>query len=153
MDITLIKTMAGLMPADTSTQDWYNKIKTGSAISVKAKTIRNYKFLKKYFALLNIGFDHWTPGEINSKYGTPEKNFDRFRKDVAILCGFYDIVVRLDNSTRPEARSISFAAMEEEEFEDLYSKTIDVFLKHLYGAGMDAKEIDRIVNEYLQFAS
>ena len=95
---------------------------------------------------------NWTPGKIDSKYGTPEKNFDRFRKDVAILAGFYDIVIRLDGSTRIEAKSISFSKMDQEEFDRLYQRTIDVFLKHIYGKDMTKEEIDELVEKYLSFA-
>lgn len=152
MNITLIKTMSGLMPAEPISEDWYKKIKVGMAISVEAHTIRNYRFLRKYFALLKIGFDNWTPDKINSKYGIPAKNFERFRKDVAILCGFYEIVIRLDGTAKPEALSISFAKMEEEEFQKLYSQTIDVFLERIYDKNMTAEELDETVNKYLGFA-
>ena len=153
MKTYLTRTQVGLLPADPPTWEWYQKLKVGQVISQESKKVRNPKFFRKYFALLNIGFDSWEPGEIGSKYGTPEKNFDRFRKDVAILSGYYDIVVRLDGSTRPEAKSISFASMEEETFADLYSKTIDVFLKYIYknNKDMTAEEVDRITEEYLRF--
>lgn len=92
------------------------------------------------------------PGEIDSKYGTPEKNFDRFRRDVAILCGFFDVVIRLDGSTRIEAKSISFAKMGKEDFEELYSKTIDLFLAKIYNHSISEEELNRIVELYLSFA-
>lgn len=148
----LIKTISGLHPADPETEAWYNKLKQGVAVSVEAKTIRNYKFLKKWFALLKIGYDNWTPGEINSKYGVPAKNFDRFRADVIILCGYYDTTVRLDGSVRVEPRSVSFAKMSEETFAKLYSETIDVLLKYVYDKDMDAEKLDLIVEQYLSFA-
>ena len=152
MKTRLIKTLSGLLPFDPDTEDWYKKIKIGSVVENDSVTVRNPKFHRKYFALLNVGFDNWKPGEINTKYGVPTKNFERFRKDVAILCGFYEIVVRLDGTTRPEALSISFARMEEEEFQDLYSKTIDIFLDKIYDKKMTAEELDNVVNQYLSFA-
>jgi len=151
MKTHLIKTISGLLPSDPPTEDWYRKLKIGAVVSQKSTVVRNPKFHRKYFALLNIGFDNWAPGEIDCDHGVTERNFDRFRKDIAILCGYYDIVARLDGSARAEARSISFAKMEEKEFEDLYSKTIDIFLKRIYGKDMTAEEIDRIVKEYLRF--
>ena len=151
MKLNLLKTISGLVPVDPDSEARYNKIKIGAVIEAETKEVRNPKFHRQYFALLNVGFDNWSPGEIDSKYGTPAKNFERFRKDIAILCGYYDIVIRLDGSTRPEAQSISFAGMSQETFEDLYSKTIDVFLNKIYGEGSSAEEIDRIVSEYLRF--
>lgn len=152
MKAYLLKTQAGLYPADPESQKWYDKLKHGMAISVEVHTVRNYRFLKKWFALLNVGFDNWLPGEVNSKYGIPAKNFERFRSDVIILCGFYDNVVRLDGSVRIEPKSVSFAKMTEEQFADLYSKTIDVMLKYVYDSKMTPEKLDEIVNQYLSFA-
>lgn len=151
MDVTLTKTRAGYVPGDPEAEEWDKTVKLGNSVRGSFTKVRNIKFLRKYMALLNLGYDAWEPGEIDSKYGTPQKNFDRFRKDIAILCGFYDIVVRLDGTTRPEAKSISFAKMEEETFSDLYSKTIDVLLKNVYGGSMSAEELDGLVDRYLQF--
>jgi len=152
METYLVKSQAGLLPADPPTEDWYRKLKVGDVVRQESTVVRNPGFHRKYFALLHIGFENWQPDEIDSKYGTPLKNFERFRKDVAILCGYYDIVIRLDGTSRPEAKSISFARMEEDEFEKLYSATIDLFLKRIYGADMTKEELDKIVNEFLRFA-
>ena len=152
MKAYLLKTLTGFVPFDPESQKWYDKINHGVAISVETHTVRNYRFLRKWFALLNVGFDNWTPGKLNSKYGIPEKNFERFRADVIILCGFYDNVVRLDGSVRIEPKSVSFAKMTEEIFSDLYSKTIDVMLKYVYNKDMDAEKLNQIVDQYLSFA-
>jgi hypothetical protein len=148
----LIKTLSGLMPGDPDSETWYQKIKVGTAISVETHTIRNYQFLKKYFALLKIGYDNWNPGKINSKYGEPKKNFERFRKDIAILSGHFEIVIRLDGTSRPEADSISFAKMSEEDFEKLYNETINIFLDRIYDKDMTSEKLDEIVTQYLSFA-
>jgi hypothetical protein len=146
------KTQIGLVPADEASREWYEKVKHGEVVSGEFKKVRNYRFLKKYFALFKIGFDQLEPGEISSKYGQPEKNFDRFRTDCVILAGFYKTTIRLDGSVRVEPKSISFAKMSEDEFSELYSRTIDVLIKHVYDASMTPEEIDRVVMEYLKFA-
>ena len=152
MKVYLIKTLSGLLGGDQPSIDWYVKLKIGDGVHGDFKKIRNIKFHRKYFALLNVGFDNWEPGEINSKYGKPEKNFTRFREDIAIMCGYFDLVIRLDGTSRPEARSISFAKMEAEDFADLYSKTIDLLIKHVYKKqDMDPEKLNRIVESYLQF--
>lgn len=152
MEVYLTKSQSGFVPADIPSQEWANKIKHGEVIHADFKRVRNYQFLRKWFALLNVGFDNWEPGEIDSKYGVPEKNFERFRADIVILCGYYDNVVRLDGSVRIEPRSVSFSRMTEEEFSELYNKTINVLLKHVYDANMTAKALDNIVNAYMSFA-
>ena len=152
MEINLIKTLSGLVPSDPDSEGWYNKLKVGNVVHADFKKYRHPLFHRKYFALLNIGFSNWQPGEINSKYGIPEKNFERFRKDVAILCGYYKNVIRFDGTTRIEAESISFSKMDQEQFETLYSKTIDLFINNIYGSSLDADGLNDIVNKYLTFA-
>ena len=145
------KTQTGLIPSDPKTDEWYHKLKFGEVVQSEFKKVRNHKFLRKYFALLNIGFDNWNPAPLDSRHGIPEKNFDRFRADVTILCGYYDSVVRLDGSVRIEAKSISFARMTEESFAELYNKTINVLLKHVYNSDMTEEALNAIVNQYLSF--
>jgi len=151
MDVTLTKTLNGLIPSDERTAGWFAKLKIGDAVHGDFKKFRNIGFHRKYFALLNVAFDNWTPGKIDSKYGTPEKNFNRFRADLTILAGFYEITIRLDGGTRVEPKSISFGSMTQEEFEELYSKTIDVLLKYVYGSKMTRIDIDKLVDIYLSF--
>ena len=100
-----------------------------------------------------MAYENWEPGEIDSKYGKPMKNFDRFRKDIAILTGHYDLVVRVDGSSRPEAKSISFAKMDQVEFDRLYSKTIDLLIDKIYGReNMTEEQIDKLVMEFIRFS-
>lgn len=152
MKVHLSKTQIGLIPVDANAIKWFSKIKIGEVVSADFKRVRSYKFLKKYFALLNLAFDSWEPGEVNSKYGKPEKNFDRFRADLTILAGYYESTIRLDGSVRIEPKSVSFAKMSEEDFEKLYSATITVLIKHVYGPDMTEGEIRALVEKYLEFA-
>ena len=151
MQAYLTKTQSGFVPADPDTEVWYKKRKFGEVVQGEFKTIRNYEFLKKFFALLNVGFDNWEPGHITSEYGWPEKNFEKFREDVTILAGYFYVVIRLDGSTQVKAKSISFAKMEEEEFSELYNKAINVLLKHVYDSDMTPKALKNIVNQYMGF--
>jgi len=151
MEAVLIKTLKGFIPGEPKTEEWFNKLKIGAAVHGKFRKYRNLAFHRKYFALLNIAYENWTPGSIDSKYGVPEKNFDRFRADLIILSGYYDTTIRLDGSVRIEPRSVSFAKMDNEEFEKLYNRTIDVLIKHVYNSKMSKEEIEKLVEQYLQF--
>ena len=152
MQVYLTKTLTGFVPSDQESQEWASKIKAGAVINADFKKTRNYSFLKKWFALLNVGFENWEPWEVRSEYGTPEKNFERFREDVTILAGFYRTTIRLDGSVRVEAKSVSFGKMSEEDFADLYSKTIDVLLKRVYHGSVSEAELNDIVEQYMGFA-
>ncbi len=153
----LMKTQTGWVPVDESAKEFHSKTKAGATVHGDFTQIRNAAFHRKYFALLNIGFDNWVPvfdnASFEERWGIPEKNFETFRKNIAILCGFCDPVFNLNNTYKLEARSISFAGMKEKQFQELYSKTIDVLLKNVYGAeDMTAEKLDDIVQSYLSFA-
>jgi len=120
-----------LTPDDEQSQDYLSKIGIGSVIVSEFKKPRNYQFHKKYFALLNYAFDHWTPNEFDEprwKGVVPQKSFERFRKDLIILAGYYEAVYRVDGSVRIEPKSIRFASMDEIEFNKLYGNTVQVVL-------------------------
>jgi hypothetical protein len=152
MELYLIKSPSGLAPADPETEEKLRKVKSGKIMHGDFKQVRNYKFLRKWFALLNIGFDNWEAPEIENIHGKPEKNFDRFREDITILCGFYKQVLRLDGTVRIEAESVSFANMDDETFEKLYNATITVLIKNVWNNKLNKADIDQMVETYLQFA-
>jgi hypothetical protein len=153
MHIALLKTMAGFIPADPKTDEFYRKLKLGTTIHSDFKQMRNAAFHRKAFALFNLAFEYWEPGEVSSKYGTPEKNFDRFRKDLTILAGHYHNVIRLDGTVRVEADSLSFGSMSQETFEELYNNVLDVILKRIpVLSDMTKEEIDELVNKVLAFS-
>ena len=153
-DLTCIKLPSGTFaPADEASCEEAAKFKIGSAVRFKATRQRNYQFHRKYFALLQFAFDHWTPRELQDpKYPgiVPEKNFDRFRKDLIILAGFYDATFRIDGTTRIEAKSISFASMSQDDFDRLYSATIDAVLKHIL-THYEREELEEVVLQLLAF--
>jgi len=128
MDIFVIKTPSGaLMPASESDREQLRKIKTGQPCRVTLRRVRNYEFHKKFFALMQFAYDNWEPPHNEVAH----KDFDRFRKDVTILAGYYDQTLRLDGETRVEAKSIAFHAMSEDDFEKLYVACIEVITKYV----------------------
>lgn len=51
-----------LTPATPDGRDYlHNKIKMGAILTADFKQVRNPKFHRLYFSLLNLGFDYWTP--------------------------------------------------------------------------------------------
>ena len=152
MHIILRKTLTGLIPADPKTEEWYRKIKLGSTVHSDFKQMRNAAFHRKLFALFNLAYEYWEPGKVSSKYGIPEKNFDRFRKDLVILAGHYHSVVRLDGTVRIEADSLSFGSMSQETFNNLYQNILDVIMKRIpVLSNMTEDEINELVEKVLSF--
>ena len=147
VDIILFAANGSLHPINDTEAEKLRKFKTGDGVRCKVTRVRNYQFLKKWFALVNLAYDYWTPDE-NNQVG--EKNFERFRKDIIILAGFYEQHVRVDGSTRIEPKSISFGSMSEDEFSDLYTKTIDALIRHVLPqfTGEELEEIVRAVEGF-----
>ena len=119
-----IKMFGGLIPADQTSKDWLDKTKHGQFVEVEITRPRNWQFHKKYFALLNFAFENWDiPND------SAAKNFEKFRGDLIIMAGFYEKVWSPNGEMRLYPKSISFANMEEQEFQELYSKTVSIILE------------------------
>jgi len=152
LKLRLKKIDAGLVPADSETYEELKKVKNFAVVHGNFRRQRNVRFHRKWFALLKMAFDQFEPEitDEHPQWGEPQTNFERFRKDIIILTGRYTRVVRLDGSVALEAASVSFANMGDDEFQKLYSESIDVIIKHVMN-GTSPDEIDDTVNKILQF--
>lgn len=116
-----------LVPADEQARKLVASLRPGQGVVLSAKRARNIGYHRRFFALLRLAFDYWEPTGAFTHAGQPvRKDFDRFREDVLILAGQYRATFGLDGSVRLEARSISFAAMGEDEFRRVYRAVFDV---------------------------
>jgi len=142
-----------IVPEDKESADFIDKLKINEVITAEFKKPRNYKFHKKYFALLNFAYENWEPEALqDAKWDNviPEKSFNRFRKDLIILSGHYDAVYRVDGSVRIEAKSIAFNKMNEETFAELYDATINVILKKIL-TNYSREDLDKVVEQLEEF--
>ena len=157
MDVDFIKSPQGLTPADDACRAWFQKVKSGEHVHGKMARRRNAKFHRKYFALLTYAFDVWKENlaarnAFQIYKGVPVMpDFDRFRGDIAVFSGFFTPVYKLNGDLVLKPKSISFANMSEDEFERLYSKTIDVLLEKVAGMEGSPDEVKRIVDNLVMF--
>ena len=143
-----------LMPAGPEDAELVAKIKPTQVIRANFKRVRNYLFLQKWFCLARFAYDHWETGELQDarwKGVVPEKSFDRFRRDLIILAGYFEATYRMDGSVRIEAKSIAFDNMKEEEFDLLYSATVDVVLKRVL-QNYTRDDLEYVVEQTLGFS-
>jgi len=162
MRLYLVKAPGGyFIPASDVDRDEAEKLKNGVVYTFDAKKERNSLFHRKVLALIRLGFDAWDPVNIFATYNRdgsviptelppPEKDFERFREDLTIAAGHYYAVYKFDGSDELKAKSISFASMDEIEFEDLFSRYVDVLLKDVLSKYTRA-DIDNIVDQVLGF--
>jgi hypothetical protein len=147
-EILLIKGENGIRIKDTDSEEVLAKVECGTLLKCNILSKRSSLFHRKYFALIKFAFENWTPEEKTFKGQVVQKEINRFRKDIQILAGFYDVVVNLKGEVRYESKSISFNSMEQDEFEKLYSAVIDVILSRVLSQ-YARKELDKVVDELL----
>lgn len=101
------------------------KLNENEFLDIKTWKERNILFHKKYFALMNASIYH-LPEYIDQEF----HNIDNFRKYVTILTGRFNLIPSLKGESIPEAHSIKFDKIDDEEFKSLYSDSINVILKY-----------------------
>lgn len=114
-----------------------------SEILTGSKKKRSKPFHDKYMSLIRFAFNNWPVDYY--------KDFDAFRKNIIILSGYYVETWDLQGNIQLIAKSIAFDKMELEDFEKLYSRSIDVILKYVL-TNYSKDDIDRCVNEILMYA-
>ena len=102
------------------------KLKPGDGISIKTWKARNLDFHKKFFALLNATI-YFLPEE--EKYDR-FKNVDFLRKELMLMIGNADLHVTMEGEQVLIPNSISFENMDDNEFQNIYSLTVDAILKY-----------------------
>ena len=121
MELYLTKQLNGsFLPSYDSDYEKLKKLKLGEEYKCIIRRPRNLKFHRKFFALIKMIFDNQ---EIY-------KDADRLRKDLLIEAGYSDEWVDFHGEIHKEAKSISFASMDEDKFNELYSRVLDEIVRH-----------------------
>jgi len=146
-DKLFVKTGTGLVPADNDAREWFAKVKAGSTVRARVAVMRNPKFHRKFFAMLHVAFDNADWPEIETPYGPARCSFEMFRQYVTVKAGYFHMDVTPDGNFRATPKSISFAAMDEAEFERLYSAVLDVILARFLD--WSKGDMENAVNNFL----
>lgn len=120
MKLAMIRQGFCLVPADDESMELFKKLKKADVLECNVKEYRNYKFHKKYFALINLAFE-------NQEF---YKDLNQFRKIMEMKAGYFDIVPT-DKGVVYLPKSISFSKLPQSEFEELYYKVLDEVIKLL----------------------
>lgn len=135
MKISLVRTLSGFKTAYDSDFELSKKIKLNEIYEYEFKQTRNIKFHRKFFALINMVFQ-------NQEQYT---NIEHLRKDLIIESGNYDLRHDLHGVEIREAKSISFAQMDEIQFSELYNSVVYVIVKYF---NFDKQDIIDNVSQY-----
>ena len=120
MKLTIVKQLNNTFKvAYDSGYEKMKRIKVGDFLECEIRKPRNYMFHKKFFSLINLLYQNQ---EIYV-------NINDLREDLIITAGYYRNTVNFKGETVKRPISISFANMDEHEFNDLYNAVIDVIVK------------------------
>ena len=114
------------MPLYPSDFDEKRKLRLGQDYEVEVKNPRNVGFHRKFFALLNIGHE-------NTQLDMP---MDAYRRYITIKAGYYN-AYQTPKGLFYDAKSISFASMSQDEFEEVFSRVLDKIIEDI-GATKEA---------------
>lgn len=134
-------TSTGLVPMYDSDLEEKKKLKIGTAVLLNITRPRNYEFHKKFMALVRLTFDN-LPEHLHDAMGI-------YNEDDMLTALKFDLglctIIRIGNRDFIKEGSISFAAMDETEFEQFYKRSIDIIL-HRYLRGTDNQALlDEII--------
>lgn len=139
---------ATLIPADPQSAEYIHSVRVGSVLKSKMSQPRNARFHRKFFSLLNLGFEHWEPPEQEWRGIKAVKNFEVYREQVTILAGYRDVTYNLDGSVKVKSQSISFANMDDMEFGQLYKAVFKVIWQQIirHCDGWTEDEMQRVLD-------
>lgn len=151
MTIRLIKNDFGLLPGEFDQQaiEFYSSIPMGAEVEVKITIPRDIVTHKRYFKVVSLAYYH-LPEVESRKYA----DMNEFRKMMEMSIGYADIAF-VDRSayvindkgvtdisvrtTELRPKSVSFAEMDEDSFQDLYKKMKKHLSKIFSEWGYDTK--------------
>lgn len=111
MKIIAFKTFNGF-EVQESDREAISKIKLGKMVQIEIKQPRNLKFHRKFYGMLRLAYEN------QDKY----EPFERFEDVVKLGVHHVDVIVMPNGYTTYKPKSISFAKMEQPEFEAFYEK-------------------------------
>ena len=137
MELYLLNTASGLKPCDDEDYEKKLRLRPGRIYKCKVTLARNYEFHKKFFALVRLTFDN-LPSRLAEYWGinNEEDMLRRFKRDL----GYFTSTVNERGEREIEYGSISFAAMEQYEFERFYNQCIDLVLSK-YIRGLEREDL------------
>lgn len=120
--VLLKRTLAGLIPADAQAETLLKRVPLGATVRASIVRPRNMKLHAKYWVLCDLVATHHA--ELTTR--------DQVHEVVKLLTGWCDVVaLRSTGEVIRVPRSISFAAMSADEFDEFYRKACDAVVEHL----------------------
>ena len=143
MKINCLCTAHGLVPLYDDDYEEKKRLKVGESYECEVKIVRNVKFLRKAFALLNAAWsllDERQQAAWRSKQG--------FRDYITVASGYYDVYYNARLQQFVELpRSWAFDSMDEAEFSDLYERMKDTIFA-LLGDRVTEEVFEQVLSNF-----
>lgn len=146
---------AMLVPEREEDAEVIKAMKPGALVKCVVTVPADPVFHRRMFKLLQVSYDFFCErktGGAKFRGELVKPSFDRFRKDLTILAGFYDPVYCINGETRLEAKSLSYAKCDQPTKEKIYSAFIDAAIKHVYENSRSEEWLRAAVERLLMFA-
>jgi hypothetical protein len=140
VELWLRRSMDHLVPANAEARELMRTIKDDRWVLCEVRNPRNVKHHRKYFALLQAVFPH------QSQWPT----FKSFQRQMKKALGHGEWVVSGDGKYKDFIEdSISFASMDQDEFEEFYSRALEIILTRILPS-VDLDDLNREVADILE---
>ena len=138
-ELWLTRRMDTLLPANTQCLEDMRKLPADKWLLAELRMPRNVKHHRKFMAVLQAVYPH------QDMWPT----FNSFRKAFTAALGHGEIVTAKDGRKFIDANSISFAAMDQVEFDEFYARAIDFVLTKIL-PGVNSRDLEREVADILE---
>lgn len=138
-ELWLIRRMDTLVPANTQSLEDLRRLPADKWLLNELRMPRNVKHHRKFMAVLQAVYPH------QDMWPT----FNSFRKAFVAALGHGEVVTAKDGRKFIDANSISFAAMDQTEFDQFYQRAIDFVLTKIL-PGVDSRDLEREVQDILE---
>lgn len=126
-------------------------LRYGQPVEIEIRIGDDNQLRRRWFKLLKFAFQYWDPPALSNGI-VPRPNFERFRKQITIMAGFYRERYHPDGSVTVEAQSTAVGEMSAEDFAVLYRETNQILIDRVLAAkGFTQEQIDRAVDQLLRY--
>lgn len=136
--INLIKRSGVFIPSLPEDEIKISKIKSGTIIEAEIKCPRNSKFHRKFFALLQVVLD-----------GADYDNVNQILILLKFKLGHYDKIENTNGKIIYSPKSISFASMDNIEFQQFYNQAVDKIISDFLPS-WKREDVDKAVDHILR---
>lgn len=137
-ELFMRRALGTLRPVDAAGEEALRSMRGDEIVHVTIKRKRNERHHRKFFALLNVVFPH------QDTYPTMET----FRAAVTCALGFADTVKLPDGRVILVPRSISFANMDQTEFDAFYERAVALICTRII-PGIGRADVEREVSDII----